>query len=104
MIYLAKQHHWYVPYTIVTLEDDHRTYDETGRINWNAGLFRGFRKKEYPSESPSAKMGEVYEDGEICSFDEFWELSEKEMSVIRNTYASYCNTYRIEPIHLKGIE
>lgn len=74
MKYIAKpvEHGWYISYSLVELQDDYRKESD-----WDTGLFRGWRMKQFESEGGD-KIGEKYYDGEVCSFDEFWELTDEE--------------------------
>ena len=62
-IYRAKPDTWFLPGTIVTLIDDYRP-------QINSGLFEGRRQCEVP-EAEACPLGEIYDDEEICGFDEF---------------------------------
>ena len=41
----------------------------------SSGLFRGPRKCENPASEAGHPLGEVYDDEEVCTYDEF-EISE----------------------------
>ncbi len=58
---------WFVEGSLCVLVDDYRP-------QINSGLFRGRRRCEDPTTELHT-LGEIYEDEEICGFDEF-EASE----------------------------
>lgn len=55
---------WFDKGTECELEDDFRPA-------WNAGIFRGMRTCENSAAEAGKPVGTKYEDGELCSFDEF---------------------------------
>lgn len=64
-IYISKGT-WFIKGLACTLIDDYRP-------KINSGLFRGQRRCEDPAAELHA-LDEVYEDEEICGFDEFTEV------------------------------
>ena len=72
MKYITKPDNWFIPYSLAELEDDYREDSD-----WNSGLFYGWRICKKAS-AEAKKDGEIYHDGEICSFDEFWELTDED--------------------------
>lgn len=62
MTYISKGV-WFVEGSACVLVDDYRP-------QMNSGLFRGQRRCADPA-AEGRPLGEVYEDEEICGFDEF---------------------------------
>jgi hypothetical protein len=62
--YVAKPDTWFVAGTVCELVDDYSP-------QMTCGLFRGLRKCENPASEGGHPLGEVREDEEVCSFDEF---------------------------------
>ena len=61
--YMAKPETWFLAGTPVELVEDYRP-------GYQGGVFRGPRRCTLPMEEDHA-LGEIYEDEELCLFDEF---------------------------------
>ena len=59
---------WFEKGTVCKLVDDYRP-------EMNSGLFSGLRKCKNPS-AESRLLDELYDDEEICSFNEFESINE----------------------------